>query len=423
MAHIQGHILVVDDDTTNRLILSIDLKQQGHTVVLAENGRQALEMLRMQPFDLVLLDIVMPEMNGLEVLAHMKNDTELREIPVIVISAIELMESVIKCIEMGAEDHLPKPFDAVLLQARINASLQKKRFRDREVEYLRQVARITDAAVAIENQSFEPDSLVDITTRSDALGTLARVFQRMAREVYAREQQLAQDNRMKAAFIDVISHELRSPFAAAAMSVELLGRYAERQMFDELQEQVRQLDKELTQGRQLIDTIISFAEQVRREAKLVVEKTDFAALIREASAALEVLAQNRQLHLTYHLAPNIPPIFVDRERMKETIYHLVHNAIKFTQAGGTVEVHCRAEETRIIFQVKDTGVGVPPQKLNTIWEPFSQNSDRVRRGMEGLGLGLALVRATIQAHWGDVAAISVPGQGSTFGFYIPIMEH
>lgn len=134
-----GHILVVDDLRTNRLKLSLGLKQQGHTVAEAENGRQALEMLRSQSFDLVLLDIIMPEMDGYEVLEHMKKDAALRDIPVIVISAQDELESVVRGIELGAEDYLPKSFDPVLLRARIEACLEKKRLRDKEQAYIREI--------------------------------------------------------------------------------------------------------------------------------------------------------------------------------------------------------------------------------------------------------------------------------------------
>src|SRR5512138_3095844 len=122
----QGHILIVDDLRTNRLSLSFGLKQQGHTVAEAENGRQALEMLRAESFDLVLLDILMPEMDGYEVLEQMKKDSVLRDVPVIVISAQDELESVVRGIELGAEDYLPKSFDPVLLKARIGACLEKK---------------------------------------------------------------------------------------------------------------------------------------------------------------------------------------------------------------------------------------------------------------------------------------------------------
>lgn len=131
-----GHVLVVDDNRLNRLKLSRGLVQQGYAVNTAENGREALEMLRSTSFELLLLDIMMPEVDGFQVLEEMKSDPGLRDIPVIVISALEEMDSVVKCIEMGAEDHMPKPFDPTLLNARIGASLEKKRLRDEVVEQL-----------------------------------------------------------------------------------------------------------------------------------------------------------------------------------------------------------------------------------------------------------------------------------------------
>jgi PleD family two-component response regulator len=151
-----------------------------------------LEMLFSRPFDLVLLDIVMPVMDGYEVLEKMKGDSRLRDIPVLVISSVQEMDSIVKGIQMGAEDYLPKTFDPIFFKARLDTCLEKKRFRDREVEYLRQVERLTDAAAALENNSFDPDSLTDVADRTDALGQLTRVFQRMAREFYVREQRLKQ---------------------------------------------------------------------------------------------------------------------------------------------------------------------------------------------------------------------------------------
>jgi len=183
---------VVDDDSANRILLATNLQEEGYTVDVAEDGQQALEMLYAKPFDVVLLDLLMPKVDGFQVLEQMKRDSTLRHIPVIVISALDEMESVIRCIDMGAADHLPKPVDPVLLHARINASLATKRLRDQELEYLRNVACLTDAAAAVETETFHPECLAEVAARADALGQLARVFQRMAREVSARQQHLRQ---------------------------------------------------------------------------------------------------------------------------------------------------------------------------------------------------------------------------------------
>src|SRR5512139_1773878 len=190
MLESSGRILVVDDTSLNRTTLKLALVQQGYVVATAENGQQALELLGAEPFDVVLLDILMPEMDGYETLARIKQDSALHHIPVIMISAIDEMDSVVRCIEMGATDYLPKPFNPALLRARINTSLAEKRLRDLEREYLEQVGYVARAAAAVQSATFDPESLNPVAGRSDALGQLARVFQHMAREVHLREQRM-----------------------------------------------------------------------------------------------------------------------------------------------------------------------------------------------------------------------------------------
>ncbi|HLJ92284.1 MAG TPA: adenylate/guanylate cyclase domain-containing protein [Gemmataceae bacterium] len=140
---VRGHVLIVDDVAPNRDLLARYLYRQGHHFTLAHNGHEALDLLRKKPivFDLVLLDIMMPDMDGIQVLRALKADPELHYLPVIMISALDEMDSVVRCIEMGADDYLPKPFNQVLLKARIGACLEKKRLRDRELAYLREIQR------------------------------------------------------------------------------------------------------------------------------------------------------------------------------------------------------------------------------------------------------------------------------------------
>ena len=135
-----GTILIADDNRVNRLLLARGLEHEGHTVVYAEHGGEALDLLRRQRFDLMLLDVLMPELDGYEVLAKLKDDPHLRDIPVIVTSALDEIDSVVRCLEMGAEDYLTKPVNPVLLNARINASLEKKRLRDQQRELISKFA-------------------------------------------------------------------------------------------------------------------------------------------------------------------------------------------------------------------------------------------------------------------------------------------
>jgi len=136
-----GRVLVVDDNNLNRMMLARQVREQGHEVAMAEGGRTALEMLKAESFDVVLLDVLMPEMDGYRVLEAIMADPALAHIPVIVISALDEMDSVIRCIELGAQDYLPKPANALLLKARISASLTKKRMHDLEKRYVEQVER------------------------------------------------------------------------------------------------------------------------------------------------------------------------------------------------------------------------------------------------------------------------------------------
>ena len=185
-----AHILVVDDQEDNRTVLERRLTRQGHTVECVSGGHAALSQLQHARFDLVLLDVLMPDLDGLAVLERIKADPTTRDIPVIMISALDDVASVVRCIERGAEDHLPKPFDPVILRARIGACLEKKRLRDVELEYLREVGRVIEAANAVEAGTYVGGGLAEVARRGDELGRLARVFDTMADHVRARETRL-----------------------------------------------------------------------------------------------------------------------------------------------------------------------------------------------------------------------------------------
>lgn len=176
-------ILVVDDNEMNREVLARRLERQGHTIVSAEDGERALQQLQQRSFDLILLDIMMPKMNGYQVLEHLKADPLLREVPVIVISALGELESVVKCIELGAEDYLFKPFNPILLKARLNSTLEKKRLREAH-----------NAAV----QANAPPQKSDLTNRAlsrltalASAGSLSDEHQRLIAEIREIIQQMS----------------------------------------------------------------------------------------------------------------------------------------------------------------------------------------------------------------------------------------
>lgn len=158
LATTPAHLLVVDDSEANRDLLSRRLQRQGHTVSLAENGHVALEMMRAATIDLVLLDLMMPVLSGFDVLERLKADAALRHVPVIMISASEDVDGIARCIELGAEDYLPKPFNPVILRARVEASLEKKRLRDRDRLYALSMRRELEIGREIQ-AGFLPETL------------------------------------------------------------------------------------------------------------------------------------------------------------------------------------------------------------------------------------------------------------------------
>jgi CheY-like chemotaxis protein len=185
--------LVVDDSMVNRRMLVQALGREGYEGRTATDGIEALSKLREQAdVDAVLLDLEMPGLDGYAVLAEIKRDEALRHLPVIVITGVEELSSIVRCIELGAADYLPKPFNPALLRARLNACLAEKRLRDLEREYLEQVGHVAAAAAAVESGAFAPAMLDQVRQRADALGQLARVFQQMAQEVELRERRLRQ---------------------------------------------------------------------------------------------------------------------------------------------------------------------------------------------------------------------------------------
>ena len=296
-----GILLVVDDDRLSRAVLTDQLELEGYTVVAAANGQIALDLLHTQPFDIVLLDLMMPEIDGFQVLKHMRADATLQHLPVIVISAVDELGAVVRSIHLGATDHLIKPCD-LLLRARINACLAAKRLRDQDAEYMRQVNQLAGAAAELEAGTFAPDSIALVAARPDALGQLARVFQRMAHEVSARcrAPPAAERVSIRAAW---------QGYARTAQPIRgrrLLGAGAaalRRAQYDQRNARADPCsDGQLTEGRKMIDNVIAFASLMGKQTELHLEETNLALLVQNATQPLRRLAEGRGVRLSYDMA-------------------------------------------------------------------------------------------------------------------------
>ena len=186
----KARVLVVDDEEGNRDLLSRRLQREGYAVLTAAGGHEALALVAREPVDVVLLDVMMPDLDGMAVLEKLKADAATHDVPVIMISALDDLGAIARCIEKGAVDYLPKPFEPVILRARLAASLAEKRFRDQERDLVKALGVVTQAASAVEAGSYRAGQLGEVAQRADAVGRLARVMDRMATEVGEREARL-----------------------------------------------------------------------------------------------------------------------------------------------------------------------------------------------------------------------------------------
>jgi signal transduction histidine kinase len=239
-------------------------------------------------------------------------------------------------------------------------------------------------------------------------------------ELQMANRRLQEMDDLKSAFLSVITQELRSPFVPIDFSLQLIQRAGVEHLTAEQKEQLQQLDRGLKEVRAMIDNLIAFAGLLSKQGELKIEPVHIGQIAQEVVQPLMAIAQSRQVELTLHIAEPIPLILGDRRRLTEAMYHLVHNALKYNRPGGQARVGCRATNDHVIFEVVDTGQGIPPERLGTIWEDFPKVTDPLRRGVEGLGLGLPLVKYVVSAHEGEVWALSQVNVGSTFGFSLPI---
>ena len=366
-----GLILVVDDDINNRDVLSRRLARQGHEVRTASNGAEALRMIGEGAFDLVLLDIMMPDMDGYEVLAKIKGDKRLQNIPVIMISALNEVQSVVRCLEAGAEDYVAKPFNATLLKARIGASLEKKRGRDRETLLFEQL-----------KENYKHLQVVE---------------------------KLRDDMR------NMIVHDLRTPLTAVIVGVDML---AEQGGLSDMQQEM--IDIAVNGGKTLLGMINDLLDVEKMESgatQLHYEALSALTLVKAATEQLASLAKEGEATLVMEVPADLPPFAGDSGKLSRTLVNLIANAIKFTRAG-TITITAALDGADMRFAVRDDGTGIPETAFERIFEKFGQLDSRSR---VGTGLGLAFCKLAVEAHGGRIAVESVVGSGSTFTFTIPVV--
>ncbi|MBK9125078.1 MAG: response regulator [Chloroflexi bacterium] len=457
MEEVAGRVLVVDDNRTNRLMLSANLSKQGHDVATAEDGRVALEMLSTGEFDLVLLDIMMPGMNGYQVLESMKADADLRNIPVIVISALDELDAAVRCIEMGAEDFLTKPFNAVFLKARLESCVRRKRLRDLEQAYLHQemmlrqseklatlgrlsagmAHELNNPAAAVQSgskqirQQFEKNLRLGQRLRLDA-GTLGglvnavmtavatpQVLDSLTRSDY--EQELAdwlEGNGIENAWElapDVTAMGLRvadgqrileqvGPDALADTLAWMAGSYAILSVSKEVQEAAQRMSE-------LVKALKTYTYMDRAPVQNV--------NIHEGLENTLVMMRSRLGHgiqINRDYDESIPVVEAFSSELNQVWTNLVDNAAAAMNGHGQLSIRTRLAHDRVVVEICDTGPGIPPDIQPKIFDPFFTTKPIG----EGTGLGLNIsYNIIVQKHKGEITVDSEPGR-TCFTVSIPL---
>jgi signal transduction histidine kinase len=463
MAKTQGHILVVDDNRMNRIKLSRSLEIQGHRVELAENGQQGLDKLRAGAYDLVLLDIVMPGMDGYQVLEEIKGDPELRELPVIVISALDETDSAVRCIEMGAVDYLPKPFNPVLLQARLNASLQKKRLRDLERAYLhqevmlRQSEKLATLGKLSAGMAHELNNPAAATQRGAAqlqttISHLQQTHMKLGEMMLTESQvaslltldRLASQRAKKPADMDSLARSDREYDLETWLEEQGIERAWEvaptlvnlEFEADELQTLVSSFAG--TQFPAIVDwlndtfTVHSLLEEIGlgagRIAELVKALKGYTYLdqapiqtvdLHEGlDSTLVILRSKLKAGITIHrdYAADLPRIQAYGSELNQVWTNLIDNAIDAMNGEGEITLQTRHDDEWVIIGIEDTGPGIPEEILPNLFDPFFTT----KPPGSGTGLGLNISHnIVVQKHGGRIDVSSRPGR-TRFEVRIPI---
>ncbi len=247
-------------------------------------------------------------------------------------------------------------------------------------------------------------------------------LEKTSQDLAKANENLHEIDRMKSSFIGVITHELRTPLASVGFALQIFEMYGLNHLGADQREQYQQIKTSYQMASRLIENLITFASFLNNQVKLNQERMNVRDLLREVLLPLKTQADEKGLEFKVEIIGEIPPLYADRKLIANAMYQLVQNAIKFTNSGGKVGVSCGVVADALCFEVRDTGIGIPPERLQEMWNEFSQMVDPLKRGVEGLGLGLALVKHIVAAHGGDVWTESQVGSGSLFGFQVPLIS-
>jgi signal transduction histidine kinase len=396
--------LIADDEEALASAIAATLDLEGLQTIVTYDGEQALVLARALQPDLILLDIMMPGRSGIEVCATLKTDPTTASIPVVFITARADNSDRLIGLAAGADEYLTKPFSPSQLSALVNKVLEGQ---------------------PVEPRSRRPD-LADLP--SDQLVVFAQewkeLFERERMERRALEKanrRLGELDRLKASFLSSVTHELMTPFGSIGVAMQVLQRQSDS-LQPEQRDVLNDLASEIEALHRMVNGVVKFAELVNKRREPNPEYVSLDQVTSEAVQTAAVMAQAREIDFQVVVSPDIAKVYADPELLGEAIFQMAHNAVKFNVPGGQAQVQTLHSQGWVVIEVTDTGVGLTPERLTLLGQPFEQAADTLRRGREGLGVGWAFVRYVAEVHGGWASAESPgPDQGSTFSLALPLV--
>jgi signal transduction histidine kinase len=409
------NILVVDDRDENLMAVEAVLNDPGYRLVRAKSGREALKEVLDQDFALILLDVVMPGVDGYETATLIRERPRSRQTPIIFLTANDWgAQHVFRGYTVGAVDYLVKPVPADVLRSKVAVFVElfnrQESLRIAQEELEKNIAERTrelaEANVALSAEIVEREKIEK-----------ERV-QLLRREQSAR-MEAERANRLKDEFLATLSHELRTPLNAIMGWAHVLGQSSTDR--DTVQRASTVIRQNAASQSQLIDDILDVSRIVGGKLQLDTTLVELHRVIGDAIDSLMPAATAKAIQVARTLDPEVK-VVGDRDRLQQVVWNLVSNALKFTPKSGRVEVSLKDEGGDAQIEVKDTGIGISAEFLPFVFDRFRQADSSMSRRHSGLGLGMAIVRHLVELHGGTVT-VSSPGENQGTTFRLTLARH
>ncbi len=418
-------ILVVDDVPANLAVLHHTLNQSGYIVRVEVDGTQVMAQIEADPPDLILLDVMLPGLNGFEICQQLKANPKTAAIPVIFMTALANITDKVKGLGLGAVDYITKPFQQQEVLARVQLQLKLSQLSQDLAERNQALQSLTDE-LEMRVQQRTAELSASMTQLQQTQQQLEQANANL--ETYALN--LIQTTRLKDEFLATMSHELRTPLNAILGFSEFL--LDDTESLSTLQQQGLQTIND--SGEHLLGLItdmLDFSQISASQLQLDRQPVNLFQLCFKSIERVEALAQSKSIDLTFDYGDWLMEqrFELDEARMYQILLNLLRNAVKFTPNGGKVELAVYREPmaadgisqsfSHLCLAVKDTGIGIALEQMDNLFRPFRQLDSRLNREYEGTGLGLALVKRLVELHDGAIAVESELGKGSCFTVTLP----